>query len=83
MFHWHPKVDDYELVLCGRMRYVEAANGREHQIAVGDIIYIPAGCCVRRFVDEPSRSIAFKLPSLPGKVSCSDCHRDCGIRTQT
>ena len=78
--HWHANVTEYELVLEGRLGYVEMETDREVWATAGDFLCVPAGTCVKRFVPGPTRTIAIKVPSSPEKHHCDACQRDCQNR---
>ena len=80
--HWHLKVDEFEIVTEGRIGYFFVETGRTEWYSAGDFSYIPAGCCVKRIVNESARTIAVKIPSNAGKVDCIKCDRECTERIE-
>lgn len=78
-FHWHKDVTEYELILEGRICYLDAATGQRNSYGPGDLSIVPATWCVKREVPEPARTLAVKVPARPfDKVHCADCPRpDC------
>ncbi len=81
-FHWHGEVTEYEVVLEGRIAYIEAANGATLWFGPGDCSVIPPGLCVKRVVQERSRTVAIKVPSSAEKVHCRSCRRQCISRIE-
>jgi mannose-6-phosphate isomerase-like protein (cupin superfamily) len=81
-FHWHPDVTEYEYMLEGRMGYFSVADGREEWFEPGDMIYVPAGACVRRLVPTRVRTLTVKLPSKDDKITCRRCDRVCAYRVE-
>jgi len=79
-FHWHAEVDEYEIVIEGRIGYYFVEKAQTIWYSSGDFSHIQAGCCVRRIVNETARTIAIKVPSSAEKRHCSDCDRECGDR---
>jgi hypothetical protein len=80
--HWHPLVDELELVLDGVVSYREISSGELRRFEAGDFLSIPRGVCVERRVDQPARTIAIKLPSRDDKVECRHCDRVCASRRE-
>ena len=81
-FHWHSEVDEFEIVTEGRIGYYFVESGRTDWYSTGDLSYIPAGCCVKRIVNESARTIAIKIPSSAEKVHCRICDRNCSHRVE-
>jgi hypothetical protein len=81
-YHWHPVTTEYEFVLEGSMVYQDAATGEMQRFRPGDLRMVPPGACVRRFIDEPCRTVAIKVPSGDRKIHCRDCQRSCEERMQ-
>lgn len=76
LFHLHEAVTEYEYVLEGRIGYTDAATGRTEWFDTGDFSIITAGTCVKRLVPVPARTLAVKVPSVPGdKIHCAECNR--------
>jgi mannose-6-phosphate isomerase-like protein (cupin superfamily) len=82
LFHWHPAITEYEYVLEGSVTYVDAATGAAQRFRAGDFTTVPAGVCVRRLIDEPSRTLAVKVPSGDDKIHCRECDRECERRVE-
>lgn len=82
-FHWHPEVTEYELVLDGKVGYLDVASGDTLWYRPGDLSVIPAGLCVKRVVPRSSRTLAVKVPSHDEKVHCDACDRECSFREET
>lgn len=81
LLHWHEAVDEYQIVLEGKLGFLQAATGDTQWFAEGDISHVPAGVCVRRLVPEGARTITIKVPSRPNdKVFCASCNRPCDFR---
>jgi quercetin dioxygenase-like cupin family protein len=81
--HWHADVAEYNFILSGRLGCLEVATGETHWYGPGDFVHIPAGCCVKRLVPEPTRAVTIKVPSLPGdKIECRACDRQCAFRVE-
>jgi hypothetical protein len=78
--HWHAQVDEFELVISGRVGYVETTTAALHWFDAGDLINIEHGICVTRVVEIPTQTIAIKLPSSSEKVHCAQCDRSCRQR---
>lgn len=80
-FHWHDSVTEYQMVLYGRVGLKEAATGSVYWYGPGDFSCVPAGVCVQRLVPVSTRTVALKVPSVPGdKFHCADCARACDYR---
>ena len=78
--HWHQEVDEIEVVLAGRLGYHEIATNTTQWFGPGDLFIIGRGICVQRFVREPARTLAIKIPSSAEKVQCQLCSRNCTFR---
>ena len=84
LFHWHADITEYEYVIEGRVGYVDATTGRTEWFDQGDLSVIAAGCCMKRLVPIAARTLALKVPSVPGdKIHCRDCGRDACPSRQT
>ena len=83
-YHWHPDVDEYEIVIEGKIGYKDALTGETVWFEKGDFSYIPAGLCVRRIVVEKSITVAIKVPSKDDKVTCNVCpyREECPIGSE-
>lgn len=82
IFHWHRHVTEYEMLLEGRIGYLDATSGAITWMAPGDLHRVVQGRCVRRLVPMSSRTLAVKAPSVgDDKVHCPDCDRPCPRRT--
>ncbi len=80
--HWHPHLDEYEIVTQGCIGYTDVKSGETTWFNKGDLSYIPRGVCVQRIVRIPSRTIALKVPSGQEKKHCRQCVRDCSFRLE-
>lgn len=72
-YHRHPYIDEYEIVIDGKMGYKSAFTGEYLQFEKGDFIHIPAGLCVRRIVIRKSQTLTIKVPSRDDKITCNIC----------
>ncbi|MEP2453874.1 hypothetical protein, partial [Roseibium sp.] len=63
--HWHEAVDEYQIILEGRLGFLEAATGQTRWFNAGDVSHVPAGACVRRLVPDGARTVTIKVPSRP------------------
>jgi hypothetical protein len=80
-FHWHRDITEYQIVISGRFGFREASDGCTTWFEPGDVSMTPPGVCVERRIEEPTVTIALKVPSLPGdKVYCVNCARACEFR---
>lgn len=80
IYHWHPQITEYEMVIEGEVGYFEVGKGNTHWFQAGDFCIIPAGVCVKRIVRRSTRTVAVKVPSVNEKVCCSSCRRECTWR---
>lgn len=84
VFHWHEAVTEYEIILDGRIGYIDAASEKTHWYDRGDVSVIPPGVCVRRLVPSAARTLALKLPSSAQKTQCRKCPRQqCPSRSES
>jgi hypothetical protein len=82
-FHWHSDITEYQIVVSGRFGFREAQGGEISWFGPGDVSMTPAGVCVERLIEEPTVTVALKVPSIPGdKVFCRHCGRECSFRRQ-
>lgn len=80
--HWHATVDEIEVVLKGEVGYRDIGSEEVFWFREGDLVNVPRGVCVERFVREPARTLAIKLPSRAEKVHCGECRRACAQRRE-
>jgi len=78
--HWHESVTEYEVVVAGRIGYLDVAADVVVGAEPGDFLSVPAGVCVRRLVPERSSTVAVKVPSSAQKTHCEACPRECRHR---
>lgn len=80
--HWHTIVDEFELVLSGRVGCRLLPEDRIEWFGPGDLVSVPHGTCVQRLISEPTKTITIKVPSGMDKVHCATCQRLCAHRQE-
>lgn len=78
--HWHSVVDEYEIIIAGELVYIDSQSKKRLIFNKGDLVKIPSGVCVQRIVNEPTTTIAIKVPSNNEKIMCCQCERNCDSR---